>query len=166
MKQKKVLVSLLALVATFFLVGCALVGKVAMKTADFQLIQEGQMDVRNHFEYQGDKIVVMETKTTMLYSVLGVKDKKAAKTIMKAQGIEKWDNLKGVKHTVDYQSDRLVEVTSVDLTKADFKELGEVMPIQTADGKTAQYISYKLTKQNIEKLGMKEIKDGKFEELE
>lgn len=164
MKQKKFLAALLTIVATIFLVACG-AGKTATKTADFQSITQNQRDFRNHFEYQGDKVVKMKTTATILYSAYGIDSKEAAQSLMKSQGAEEWDNLKGVDHKVDYKSDRLVETTSIDLEKVDFKKLGELMPIETADGKQAQYISYKLTKEQQKELGMKEVKDGKFEEL-
>lgn len=166
MKQKKLLAGLLALVATFFLVACSGgLGKVGTKTADFQMLTEGQSDIRNHIEYQGDKVVVLKTTTTLFYNVFGVDTKEAAETFMKAQGVEKWDGIKGITHKVTYEKDRLIEETSVDMNKVDMEKLNKVMPLQTQDGKKAKYISYKLTKENFDKLGYKEIKDGKFEEL-
>ncbi|MET3558347.1 uncharacterized lipoprotein YehR (DUF1307 family) [Streptococcus rupicaprae] len=159
MKLRKLLVGLVALLGAIALVACG----AKTGTADFQLITEGQMDIRNHLEYQGDKITLLEITTTILYSAMGVNSKEEA---MEAQNIGAWDGIKGVDHKVEYQDDRIVEVTSIDLAKADPDVLGELMPIESANGEKVDYLSFKMTKENFEKLGLKEVKDGQFKELE
>ncbi|MGT2757461.1 DUF1307 domain-containing protein [Streptococcus ovuberis] len=162
MKLRKLLVGLVALLGAFALVACG----AKTGTADFQLITEGQMDICNHLEYQGDKITLLETTTTILYSAMEVNSKEEAKEVMEAQNIGAWDGIEGVDHKVEYQDDRIVEVTSIDLAKADLDVLGELMPIESANGEKVEYLSFKMTKENFKKRGVKEVKDGQFKELE
>lgn len=163
MKLKKIILSVFALLGAVVLVAC---GTSATKnTADFQLLVPGQSDIRNHIEYQGDKMTLLKSTTTVLYSALGANSEEDAKKVMEEHGSADWDGIKGITHEVVYKDDRFIETTSVDLNKVDFDKLGELIPLQTANGEQAKYLSYKLTKDNFITQGFKEIKDGKFEEL-
>ena len=68
MKLRRMVLGLLALVGVGVLIACT----TSTKTADYQRLVEGQMDIRNHFEYRGDKITLMETTTTIIYSAYGL----------------------------------------------------------------------------------------------
>ena len=163
MKLKKIVVGLLALLGAVVLVAC---GTGTKKSADFQLLTQGQSDIRNHIEYQGDKMTLLKTTTTVLYSAIVANSKDDAKLMMEEQGSGDWDGIKGITHEVEYKDDRFIETTSVDLNKVDFDKLGELIPLQTANGEKAKYLSYKLTKENFLNQGFTEVKDGKFKELE
>ena len=167
MKLKRIVFSMLALFGAVVLVACGASSSTSnsTETADYQLLTKGQSDIRNHFEYQGDQVILMETKTTILYSALGVDTQEAAEKLMSDPEVTKWDGVNGIKHEIEYKEDRLIETTSIDLNQVDLDELNELMPIQTADGEKAKYISYKMTKENLKQIGMKEIQDGQFEEL-
>lgn len=162
MRLKRIVLGLLALVGVGSLMACT----PSTQTADFQSFVEGQMDIRNHFEYQGDKITLMETTTTLIYSAYGLDGPEAAEEYALAQGIENWDGIEGITHKVDYQEDRLIETTSIDMNKVDLATLNELMPIETTDGKIPEYLSYKLTKENFLNQGFTEVTDGNFKVLE
>ena len=131
MKLKRFVFGLLALVGAGVLIACT----PSTKTADYQRIVEGQLDIRNHFEYQGDKITFMETTTTIIYSAYGLDGPEDAEEQMLAQGSANWDGVEGITHEVDYQEDRLIETTSIDMKKVDLATLNELLPIETEDGK-------------------------------
>jgi uncharacterized lipoprotein YehR (DUF1307 family) len=162
MKLKKMILGILALLGAVVLVAC---GTAKSESADFQLFTPGQSDFRNHIEYQGDKMTLLKTTSTVLYTAFGGNSKEDGEQFLAEQGGDQWDGIKGITHDVEYKEDRLIETTSIDLVEVDFDELGKLMPLQTVNGKKAEYLSYKLTKENFEKLGMKEVKDGKFEDL-
>ncbi|MFN8650251.1 DUF1307 domain-containing protein [Streptococcus sp.] len=162
MKLRRMVLGLLALVGVGVLIACT----TSTKTADYQRLVEGQMDIRNHFEYRGDKITLMETTTTIIYSAYGLTGPEDAEKQMLAQGSASWDGVEGITHEVDYQEDRLIETTSIDMSKVDLATLNELLPIETDDGKIPEYVSYKLTKDNFLNQGYTEVKDGKFKELE
>ena len=163
MRLKRIVLGLLALLGAVVLVAC---GAGTKKSADFQLLTQGQSDIRNHIEYQGDKMTLLKTTTTVLYSAIGANSKDDAKLMMEEQGSADWDGIKGITHEVEFKDDRLIETTSVDLNKVDLATLNELMPIETTDGKIPEYLSYKLTKENFLNQGYTEVKDGKFKELE
>ena len=163
MRLKRIILGLLALLGAVVLVAC---GTGTKKSADFQLLTQGQSDIRNHIEYQGDKMTLLKTTTTVLYSAIGANSKDDAKLMMEEQGSADWDGIKGITHEVEYKDDRFIETTSVDLNKVDFDKLGELMQLQTANGEKAKYLSYKLTKENFVNQGYTEVKDGKYKELE
>ena len=162
MKLKRFVFGLLALVGAGVLIACT----PSTKTADYQRIVEGQLDIRNHFEYQGDKITFMETTTTIIYSAYGLDGPEDAEEQMLAQGSANWDGVEGITHEVDYQEDRLIETTSIDMKKVDLATLNELLPIETEDGKIPEYVSSSMTKENFQDQGYTEVKDGKFKELE
>ena len=85
---------------------------------------------------------------------------------MLAQGSANWDGVEGITHEVDYQEDRLIETTSIDMKKVDLATLNELLPIETEDGKIPEYVSYSMTKENFQDQGYTEVKDGKYKELE
>ncbi|MGQ7409544.1 DUF1307 domain-containing protein [Streptococcus suis] len=162
MKLKQVVLGMLAFFGTIVLVAC---GTQTAKSADFQQFVPDQMDIRNHIEYQGDKITLMTTETIILYTALGVDTPDAAEEWMRSQGAEAWDGVEGITHEVDYQEDRLIEKTTVDLTVIDFAKLGELMPIETTDGEQATFLSYSMNRENFLNQGFTEIQNGQFEEL-
>ena len=162
MRLKRIVLGLLALVGAGVLMACT----PSTQTADFQSFVEGQMDIRNHFEYQGDKITLMETTTTLIYSAYGLDGPEAAEEQMLAQGSANWDGVEGITHEVDYQEDRLIETTSIDMKKVDLATLNELLPIEIEDGKIPEYVSYSMTKENFQDQGYTEVKDGKYKELE
>lgn len=163
MKLKKIVLSVFALLGAVVLVACST--SATKNTTDLQRLVPGQSDIRNHIEYQGDKMTLLKSTTTVLYSALGANSEEDAKKKMSEFGAENWDGIKGITHEVVYKDDRVIETTTIDLNKVDFDKLGELMPLQTANGEKAKYLSYKLTKDNLITQGFKEIKDGKFEEL-
>ena len=163
MRLKRIVLGLLALFGAVVLVAC---GAGTKKSADFQLLTQGQSDIRNHIEYQGDKMTLLKTTTTVLYSAIGANSKDDAKLMMEAQGSADWDGVEGITHEVDYQEDRLIETTSIDMKKVDLATLNELLPIETEDGKIPEYVSYSMTKENFQDQGYTEVKDGKYKELE
>lgn len=169
MTLKKLAFGLVAFLATLLLVACgskqATENASPRETADFQLVKAGQMDVRNHYEYRGDKVLKMTTTTTLLYSAIQVDSADAAKQYLEAHGGNKWDGVKGIKHKVDYQGDRMVETTTVDFSKVDINANADLLQVQVPDGKKVDHISFKQSSQALKDQGYTEVKDGKFQEL-
>lgn len=169
MKLKRIVLGLVALLAALTLVACgskeANTDTDPTKTADFQLLKAGQMDVRNHYEYKDDKVLKMTTTTTLLYSTIQVDSADAAKQYMETKGVEKWDGIKGITHKVDYKNDRLVETTTVDFSKVDINANAVLLQLQVPSGKRVDHISYKQSIKTLKNQGYTQVMDGKFKEL-
>lgn len=135
-------------------------------TADFQRIIPGEIDVRNHFEEKDDRVLLMKTVTTIKYSALKVADAEGAKQQMEKQGASEWDGIKGIDHQIDYQEDRLVETTTVDLTVVDLEKYGSLLNLQSTSGDTPNYVSYVQTVREQEAIGLTKVENGQFQELE
>ncbi|MGT2929232.1 DUF1307 domain-containing protein [Streptococcus dentasini] len=177
MTFKKVIVSLLALLV---LVGLSACGgsktsdnttnttsnsQASRQQSDYQKFVAGERDIRNHYEYAGDQLLLSQTSTVVLYSALGVDSPEAAQAHHEQNGATKWDGIEGIEHKIDYQTDRLIEETTIDYTKVDLQANAELLQIQLTDGKAPDQISYSQTIQALLAGGYTEVKDGKFQEL-
>lgn len=133
------------------------------QTADFQKIDTNYSDVRYHFTYEGDDLLISQQTTTILYSALNVNSPESARFYYEQNGSTKWDDIEGIEHKVEYQGDRLVETITVDYTKVDKVANAALLEIQLTNGKAPKQISYKHITQTLIGKGFSEVKDGNFQ---
>lgn len=89
---------------------------------------------------KGDKVKKQLTKTTMDYEYLGFSSKDEVKEFVELQG-NMLENVKGVKHKIDYKDDHLVEDIEIDMETIDFADLDKITNGEVGDD--ADYISLK-----------------------
>lgn len=99
---------------------------------------------------KGDKVKKQITKTTLNYSDLGLTSKDEVKEVIEQQE-NKLENVKGVKHSIDYKDDHLVENIEIDMEKIDFDVLNDLTGGEV--GEDADYISLKESTKLIEQQG-------------
>ena len=157
---KTLFLSFLAVSALFVLAACS-----SPKKAYFQLIdQNTKQDSRITVEYKGDEMLTNETNNTFYYKPVGLtKDTAKEQTEAYAKSIK---DVKGLTHKIEYKDDYSTQQITIDYRKADIEELQRKHLLQISGNQKLSYISYKETTKLLEKAGYKEVKDGKFEDLE
>ncbi|MBJ8325408.1 DUF1307 domain-containing protein [Streptococcus pacificus] len=165
MKAKKIILSVLSLLALVVLVACGS-GKKELKTSYYQSNQPG-VDIRMTFHYDEDKdaIVKQETHTQMDYAGLGVQTADEAKDILDSIAAQ-YQGIDGVSDKIDYGENSLNEDLVIDYEKVDFKEIADIPGVFSNNLENADYISYKQTLEFLEKGGFKEVEDGKFKDFQ
>ncbi|MBJ8349339.1 DUF1307 domain-containing protein [Streptococcus zalophi] len=164
MKAKKIILSILSLLALVVLVACGS-DKKELKTTYFQRNQPG-VDIRMTFHYDEDKdaIIKQETHTQMDYAGLGVETADEAKDILDSIAVQ-YQGINGISDKIDYGETTLNEELVIDYEKVDLKEIADIPGVFSNNLENADYISYKQTLEMLEKSGFKEVKDDKFEEF-
>lgn len=161
MHSFKKIAALIAVLAA--LVGLAACGSET-ETSSFQLFDTQGIDQRETYSYQGDRVIKVQTKNTILYSVYHLNDKAEAEEKLK-DGFDEFKNIKGIKHQVTYQEDRLIEILEIDYTKVDLKKHAKLLNIHAADTDKVKYISFEKTKENLVKRGYQLITDDNYRNL-
>lgn len=157
MKNRKLLTFFMLVISILFLVACQSKQAVKEKVSYFELSQNGSTIGLTYY-YKGDKVTRQSAQTKASYTAIGVDSKEAAKE--KLSSITKqYQGVKGLKESIDYKDDHILETVEVDYTKADMKQLSKIqgIAIATDDGKVPDYISYKKTKKMLEDQGFKKV---------
>ncbi|CAM4088272.1 DUF1307 domain-containing protein [Listeria booriae] len=148
---KKGVSLLLLLILAVGLVGCG--SKEESKT--FTSEQNG-MKMELTYTYKGDKVTKQTTKNVIPYKTLGVSTKEDAEKSLKALS-DKYQGVKGLKESLTYNDDNVVESVEVDYENADLDKLAKI-PGMLISGNTKKGISMKKSQEVLEKQGFTEKK--------
>lgn len=150
MKKIARLTSLL-LVAVFLLAACG--KKNESKT--FKLERNG-VSVQIEVEYDGDRVVRQKTHTVAKYADSGFINKEDAKN--KIDPISKdYNEVKGIKHKMNYKDDYFVEDIDSDFENLDL-EKAKNLPGFFIDDSTDGKISFIQTEKALKQMGFTEVK--------
>lgn len=157
MKNRKLLTFFMLVISILFLVACQSKQAVKEKVSYFELSQNGSTIGLTYY-YKGDKVTRQSAQTKASYTAIGVDSKEAAKEKLSSV-TKQYQGVKGLKESIDYKDDHILETVEVDYTKADMKQLSKIqgIAIATDDGKVPDYISYKKTKKMLEDQGFKKV---------
>ena len=119
-----------------------------------------------------DKVTKKTPENRITYAAL----KKSAKTdnldtikakLKKVQ--DSYNGVKGVKETLEFKGNYVLETVSINYKKADPNEVLALQGSQTdgnSQNKKIAYISYKLSAKTLKEQGYKAIKNGQFQTLQ
>ncbi|XCY66700.1 YehR family protein [Streptococcus iniae] len=157
MKNRKLVSLLMLVISVLFLVACQSKQAVKEKVVYFEMTQNGST-VGLTYYYKGDKVTRQSAKTKATYTALGVDSKEAAKKELSSIA-KQYQGVKGLKESIDYKDDHILETVEVDYAKADMKQLSKIpgIALATEDGKVPDYVSYKKTKKMLEDKGFKKV---------
>lgn len=99
---------------------------------------------------KGDKVKKQLTKTTMDYEYLGLSSKDEAKEFVELQD-NMLEDVKGVKHKINYKDDHLVADIEINMETIDFEVLNDLTGGEVGDD--VDFISLKESTKLIEQQG-------------
>lgn len=76
------------------------------------------------YTYKGDIVMTQATNSKAIYSEMGITKEDAEEMFAPIE--EQYAGVKGVKHSIDYGDDAMTEITEVDYTVADYKEITQL----------------------------------------
>ncbi|MBE9388987.1 YehR family protein [Vagococcus salmoninarum] len=76
------------------------------------------------YTYKGDIVMTQATNSKAIYSEMGITKEDAEEMFAPIE--EQYAGVKGVKHSIDYGDDSMTEITEVDYTVADYKEITQL----------------------------------------
>ena len=104
-----------------------------------------------------DKVVKQTTKNEGIYAQLpSTKTKEEAQKVLDPIA-KKYQGIKGIKHSIDYQEDKFIEDLEVDYTNIDYEKAKEVLGKNFQDPAKTK-ISMKKTEELMNKMGYTEQK--------
>ena len=104
-----------------------------------------------------DKVVKQTTKNEGIYAQLpSTKTKEEAQKVLDPIA-KKYQGIKGIKHSIDYQEDKFIEDLEVDYTNIDYEKAKEVLGKNLQDPAKTK-ISMKKTEELMNKMGYTEQK--------
>lgn len=118
-----------------------------------------QTEVTTTYTVKGDMIVRQVTENKFVYSKMGLTDKTQIEAF-KAGVIpysKAFQNIKGVKESLEFKDDCLIEHLDIDFTKADLTELKEKRVLELS-GDLSKGVSMKLTEAMVKSQGFEEVK--------
>ncbi|MGT2743107.1 DUF1307 domain-containing protein [Streptococcus plurextorum] len=162
MKKKRFSLALM-MVALLSLILVACGGKKEISKRYFQLQTSGT-DVRLVYYYEKDtnKVVKQTTDTKIVYADAGT-DRETVKATVEPLA-EAYKNVTGVEHSIDYGETVLTEHVTIDYSKANLKEIGPLIGVDTTSN-NINYIGMKESAEMLLTRKFTEVKDGKFKAL-
>ncbi|SMG15488.1 YehR family lipoprotein [Paenibacillus aquistagni] len=142
--MKKVLGVLSFVILIIGLVGC---GGAKEESSTYTLSAAGT-EIEVTYYYKNDEVTKQTTNSTVAYASMGAANKEEAETIIEPLA-KQYENVKGIKHEVEYQEDKLVEKTEVDYTKADLKEVSRLTGSMFEDAEEAGFVSMKKSEEML-----------------
>lgn len=115
----------------------------------FEMKEEGFVSEITYVS-KGDKVKKQLTKTTMDYEYLGLSSKDEAKEFVELQD-NMLEDVKGVKHKINYKDDHLVEDIEINMETIDFEVLNDLTGGEVGDD--VDFISLKESTKLIEQQG-------------
>lgn len=126
------------------------------ETAVYQLEQPG-VSMTMTIVGQDDKVIKQITSSTIEYSAIGVETAEEAKQILATlTNNTDYASIKGVDYDMQYGENSAKESITVDMLKADLKELA-ALPGSAFDGDPTNGISFKATGTLLESSGFKKV---------
>ncbi|MBC1366418.1 YehR family lipoprotein [Listeria innocua] len=147
---KKGTAVLFVIIMAVMLVACG--DKEESKT--FALSQNG-VDSKLTYTYKGDKVTKQTAENTMLYTSMGIKTKEEAEKMLKETS-EKFQNIEGLKESIEYKDDKAIETLEVDYTKISSEDLKK-LPGMASTGDVSKGISMKESEKMLKSQGFKEV---------
>ena len=115
--------------------------------------------LENNYTYieKEDKVVKQTTKNEGIYAQLpSTKTKEETQKVLDPIA-KKYQGIKGIKHSIDYQEDKFIEDLEVDYTNIDYEKAKEVLGKNFQDPAKTK-ISMKKTEELMNKMGYTEQK--------
>lgn len=137
----------LAMISMFLLVGC---GKEVTETYT-QTLQPG-VESKLTYTAKGDVVQKQSSETVVDYAKSGLTED-SIKNSIKTE-VDKYKNVKGLDHKIEYKKDKMIEKLTLDYTKADMKEIKQkgIMTFQSGEG---DKVSLKKSAELLESQGYK-----------
>ena len=134
--------------ALFVLLGCA-----KEETATFEL-KEGPVTATLTYYYKGDVVTKQINEAKIAISELPVSEEKAMADLKEEN--EEYSGIKGITTSVESKDGVITQVLTIDYSVAKLEELKKAFPESfSGDGNV---VSFKATKELVEKAGFKEKK--------
>ncbi|WP_436854438.1 YehR family lipoprotein [Staphylococcus caeli] len=125
------------------------------ETNTFKGDQSG-VDITTKLTHKGDKVTEQQTESVLNYKDYGV-EKEQVKELLDKES-EKYQNIDGLEEKVKYTDDKAIETIKVDMDKVDKEELKKIESSAFTNADKDKDVSYKKTKEALEKAGFKEDK--------
>ncbi|WP_342324455.1 YehR family lipoprotein [Kosakonia sp. BYX6] len=150
MKFSKLIAAIFSVALLVGLVGCG--EKEQSKT--FSWSQAGT-EVTLTYYYKDDKVLRQTAKNKIEYSAIGAKTKDEAMKVLDPIS-KKYQSVKGIKESVDYEETYAQETLDVDYTEVDFAKLNSLQGSEFTGTVNGQ-ISMKQSEELLKARGFKEV---------
>ena len=156
-RLKSILLSLAMIFVVVLSTACS--SKEATTATKTFVKEQNGMKVTLVYTYieKEDKVIKQTTKNEGIYAQLpSTKTKEEAQKVLDPIA-KKYQGIKGIKHSIDYQEDKFIEDLEVDYTNIDYEKAKEVLGKNFQDPAKTK-ISMKKTEELMNKMGYTEQK--------
>lgn len=109
------------------------------------------------YYYDGDIVKKQEAISDISYKALGVSTKEEAEEKLKSDA-EKYDNVRGIEHSIEYNDDGVVEKTKIDFTNLDYEKAKDLQGMFLTGDPSKNAVSLSKSEEMLKQAGFVEKK--------